>query len=649
MSRWCRAPADAVGRLDDEAFANAQCLVGIWLPLFASRWSRWFCPSTLTTASIPATALERRAARRPLREWAAVLNSGLARLSWAFMGTAHREAQGGVVALTISALGVVFGDIGTSPLYALKECVSPEHGFVQNRSDLLGVLSLIFWSLMLVVTFKYLMFVMRAHNRGEGGIFALLALMPERMRSPDGVRIGGIALLALLGAALLCGEGVITPAISVLSAVEGLEVATPAFRSAVVPITCALLVGLFAIQRYGTGAVGRCFGPIMLLWFGTLAGLGAWHASAHPEILSALSPHHAARFFSEHGWGGGLVLGSVVLAVTGVEALSADMGHFGVGPIRIAWSALVLPALVLAYFGQGAVLLSDPTATENPFFAMVPRGPWTVALVLLAGTATVIASQALISGAFSLIRQAVQLGYFPRVEIRHTSPHTEGQIYVPAVNWGLAVGCLLLVVTLQESSRLAAAYGVAVTGTMTATSIAFYAVARHTWGWPRATALPMLVLLLAIDLPFLGANLIKFSHGGYIPVLIGVGLLAIMLVWRKGHALVAQYHRRCPELTEFLSGLKPQMAIRVPGCGSVPHRAGFDRAGHLAPPRQAQPRAARDCDATHDQDGARPDRRGKPPLGASRRVEGLLPRDRALRLHGGARRRRASPRDRGQA
>ena len=481
------------------------------------------------------------------------------------MSTAHREAQGGVVALTISALGVVFGDIGTSPLYALKECVSPEHGFVQNRSDLLGVLSLIFWSLMLVVTFKYLMFVMRAHNRGEGGIFALLALMPERMRSPDGVRIGGIALLALLGAALLCGEGVITPAISVLSAVEGLEVATPAFRSAVVPITCALLVGLFAIQRYGTGAVGRCFGPIMLLWFGTLAGLGAWHTSAHPEILSALSPHHAARFFSEHGFGGGLVLGSVVLAVTGVEALYADMGHFGAGPIRIAWSALVLPALVLAYFGQGALLLSDPTATENPFFAMVPRGPWTVALVLLAGTATVIASQALISGAFSLIRQAVQLGYFPRVEIRHTSPHAEGQIYVPAVNWGLAVGCLLLVVTLQESSRLAAAYGVAVTGTMTMTSIAFYAVARHTWGWPRATALPMLVLLLAIDLPFLAANLSKFSHGGYIPVLIAVALLGIMLVWRKGHALVAQYHRRCPELTEFLSGLKPQIAIRVPG------------------------------------------------------------------------------------
>jgi KUP system potassium uptake protein len=470
-----------------------------------------------------------------------------------------------MAALTISALGVVFGDIGTSPLYALKECVNPEHGFVQTRADLLGVLSIIFWSLMLIVTAKYLLLVMRADNRGEGGVFALLALLPERILSPDGVRIGAAALLILIGAALLYGDGVITPVISVLSAVEGLELATSALRPAVIPITCGILLGLFAIQRYGTRAVGRLFGPVMVLWFGTLAGLGAWHVAAHPEILGALSPHHAARFFAEHGWRGGLVLGSVVLAVTGAEALYADMGHFGLRPIRRAWSALTMPALVLAYFGQGALLLTDPAATENPFFAMVPRGPWTVALVLLAAAATVIASQALISGAFSLTRQAVQLGYFPRVEIRHTSPDAEGQIYVPAVNWAMAVGCLLLVVTLQESSRLAAAYGIAVTGTMTITSIAFYAVARHHWGWSRAAALPMLALLLALDLPFLAANLIKFPNGGYIPVGIGVVLLGIMLIWRTGHALVAQYHRRCPKLTEFLCALTPEMAIRVPG------------------------------------------------------------------------------------
>ena len=481
------------------------------------------------------------------------------------MSAASPESRESQAVLTLSALGVVFGDIGTSPLYALKECVHPERGFVQTREDLLGVLSLIFWSLTLIVTFKYLMLVMRADNRGEGGIFALLALMPERMRTPDGLRIGVIAFVALLGAALLCGEGVIMPAISVLSAVEGLGVATSAFQPAVVPITCVLLIGLFAIQRYGTGAVGRLFGPVMLLWFATLAVLGAWHTSAHPEILSALSPHHIALFFARHGLDGIWVLGSVVLVVTGVEALYADMGHFGLRPIRRAWGALVWPALMLAYFGQGALLLSHPAEVENPFFGMVPRGPWTVALVVLSGAAAVIASQALISGAFSLIQQAVQLGYFPRVAIRHTSRGSKGQIYVPAVNWGLAVGCLLLVLVMQDSSRLAAAYGVAVTGTMVITSIVFCAVALTRWGWSRTAAFAALGLMLALDLPFLVANLVKFWDGGFVPVLIAAGVLTAMIVWWKGHALLMQYRRRCPALPRFLATLEQQVPARVPG------------------------------------------------------------------------------------
>ncbi|MGZ3426817.1 MAG: KUP/HAK/KT family potassium transporter, partial [Polyangia bacterium] len=345
----------------------------------------------------------------------------------------------GLSALALGALGVVFGDIGTSPLYALKECVHLEHGVAPSAANILGLLSLIFWALTLVVSIKYVTFIMRADNDGEGGILALLALVPNRLRSGGRWGVGALAAIVLFGAALLYGDGIITPAISVLSAAEGLEVAAPGFKRWVVPITCAVLLGLFTIQRHGTAGIGRVFGPIMLLWFLTMAVLGVRFIVRHPDVLRALSPTYAVAFAIDHGTATFVVLGAVVLAITGGEALYADMGHFGAKPIRLAWFALVMPALVLNYFGQGALLLHDPGARGNPFFAMVPAGALTYLLVVLSATATVIASQALISGAFSLTNQAVQLGYSPRVTIRHTSSTEYGQIYVPEVNWALGI------------------------------------------------------------------------------------------------------------------------------------------------------------------------------------------------------------------
>ncbi len=435
----------------------------------------------------------------------------------------HRASA---AALVLGALGVVFGDIGTSPLYTLKECMHAAGGEDASVADLFGILSLMFWALFMVVTVKYLMFVMRADHNGEGGIFALLAIVPERFRTSTGRsgRVTGMALLAVIGASLLYGDGVITPAISVLSAVEGLTIASPRLSSLVLPLTCGILVALFAIQKRGTGDVGKLFGPVMAVWFVTMAGLGIYHIIQKPEILSALSPHYGAYFFYRHGIHGMLILGSVVLAVTGGEALYADMGHFGIRPIRLAWTAFVLPSLVLGYLGQGALILRVPTAVEHPFFAQVPAGPLTYMLVLLSSAATVIASQALISGAFSLTRQAMLLGYLPRVTIKHTAYHTEGQIYIPEVNGLLAVGCILLVLTFRESVKLAAAYGIAVTGTMAITSILYYIVARHTWGWSRWRAGALLALFLSFDIPFLLANLFKFFEGGYVPMLIGAGL-----------------------------------------------------------------------------------------------------------------------------
>jgi KUP system potassium uptake protein len=485
-------------------------------------------------------------------------------------GSEERESgshgHGGVAALALAALGVVFGDIGTSPLYALKECVHSAHGVAPTHDNVLGTLSLIFWSLVMVVTVKYLTFVMRADNGGEGGILALLALVPERLRAPGSARLGWVAGLVVFGAALLYGDGIITPAISVLSAIEGLEVATTTLKPVVVPLTCLILILLFSVQRLGTAGIGKVFGPIMVLWFGALAVLGVSFIAGNLAVLQAVNPAYGARFFAANGLHGIGILGSVVLAITGGEALYADMGHFGRRPIRLVWYGVVLPALVLNYFGQGALLLAHPEAAASPFFAMVPKGPLTYALVALSTMATVIASQALISGAFSLTHQAVQLGYLPRVTVKHTSSETEGQIYVPQVNWGLAVACVALVLSFKESSRLAAAYGIAVTGTMGITSIVYFVVIRQTWGWPLSKALPLLVLFLAFDLPFFGANLLKFFDGGYIPILVGAVFFSLMVIWKRGRAFLARSVADIsPPLDDLFRKLDELDPVRVPG------------------------------------------------------------------------------------
>ncbi len=476
----------------------------------------------------------------------------------------------GLLALSLGALGVVFGDIGTSPLYTLQACLLSAGGKHVRTEDVFGILSLMAWALLLVVTIKYLSFILRADHQGEGGIFALLALVPERFRAHAGRRAGvtGVALLGVIGAALLYGDGVITPAISVLSAVEGLTLVSAAFKPWIVPLTCLILLGLFALQRRGTGNVGRLFGPIMVVWFMTLAALGLWHIGEYPAILRALSPHYALRFFAHHGAHGFLILGSVVLVVTGGEALYADLGHFGIVPIRRAWLGLVFPALLLGYLGQGALVLSHPAAIDNPFFAQVPTGVATIALVLLSSAATVIASQALISGAFSLTRQAMVLGYFPNVTVQHTSEQTEGQIYIPEVNALLALGCLLLVLTFRESVKLAAAYGIAVTGTMAITSVLFYIVARYRWQWAAWKAVLLLLFFLSFDIPFLGANLFKFFQGGYVPVLIGASLIAAMLIWNRGRTfLEEQYATRYPSFAAVRPQIQECLAQRVPGTG----------------------------------------------------------------------------------
>jgi KUP system potassium uptake protein len=484
----------------------------------------------------------------------------------------HDRSQGArLAALILGALGVVFGDIGTSPLYTLKECLHAAGGTKATPDDLFGILSLMFWSLFMVVTVKYLTFVMRADHHGEGGIFALLATVPERFRSraSKSGKVTAMALLAVVGASLLYGDGVITPAISVLSAVEGLAVASPRLAPLVLPLTCGILLALFTIQRRGTGDVGKLFGPVMVVWFLTMAGLGIYHIIQKPEILFALSPHHGIAFFLRNGIHSLLILGSVVLAVTGGEALYADMGHFGIRPIRLAWTTFVLPSLMLGYLGQGALVLRNPSAhvIENPFYAMVPaESIYTILLVGLSSAATVIASQALISGAFSLTRQAVLLGYLPRVTIKHTAYHTEGQIYIPEVNHVLGIGCILLVLAFRESVKLAAAYGIAVTGTMAITSILYYIVARHTWHWSRWRAGGLLVLFLAFDIPFLVANLFKFFEGGYVPMLIGAALIAGMLIWSRGrNTLLEQYSSRYPSLESAQPLIDRWLCSRVPG------------------------------------------------------------------------------------
>ena len=474
-------------------------------------------------------------------------------------GTEHHAPAGKLLPLAVGALGVVFGDIGTSPLYTLQMAGTETHG----PGDILGVLSLIFWGLTIVISVKYLTFIMRADNRGEGGILALLALIPEGTR-----RLTWITLMVVAGAALLFGDGIITPAISVLSAIEGLRQAAPdAFSTGlVVAITIAILIGLFSIQRRGTGAVGRLFGPVMIIWFVTIGVLGAVQIVHHASVLRALSPTYAVHYFVHNGWRGFPILGVVVLCLTGGEALYADMGHFGARPIRIAWITLAMPALVLSYFGQGALVLAEPAAIASPFFSMVPVGIWTYALVVLSTLATIIASQALITGVYSLTHQAIQLGLFPRVTIRHTSASAEGQIYVPVMNWGLAIACCLLVMMFQESTRLAAAYGLAVSGTMAITSVTYYLVTRRTWGWPVWKALPILLVFLAFDIPLFAANLLKFFDGGYVPVIVGAVFFVTMVMWRIGRTALADYTRlHSSPQDECLATVDQRVASRVPG------------------------------------------------------------------------------------
>jgi KUP system potassium uptake protein len=491
---------------------------------------------------------------------------------------AHHAAPHGadLWKLSLGALGVVYGDIGTSPLYALKETVTAPHGVVPGPENILGVLSLFFWSLTFVVTIKYLAFVMRADNEGEGGVLALLALAVRRpegkeptkektTESPIHRRAATLVVLGLFGSALLYGDGVITPAISVLSAVEGLTVATDAFSPFVVPITCAILVALFLVQKRGTSGIGAVFGPVTLIWFIAIGLVGAPWILRHPEILGALNPIHALRFFLAHRLHGFLVLGSVVLCITGGEALYADMGHFGVAAIRRAWLICVFPALLVNYFGQGALLLERPAAAENPFYAMVP-GPFLYPMVVLATIATVVASQALISGAFSLTRQAVQLGFLPRVTIVHTSGKTEGQIYIPEVNGLLMFACLALVLGFQKSSNLADAYGIAVTGTMSITSILFYSVARGRWGWSPLRAGAVLGMFLTFDLAFFLACSAKILHGGWFPLLVAGGILAVMLTWKKGRTLLGErIAAEALPLEIFLEDVAMTNPVRVPG------------------------------------------------------------------------------------
>ncbi len=468
--------------------------------------------------------------------------------------------------LTLAALGVVYGDIGTSPLYAMKECFVKPHGVEVNAANIFGILSLVFWSITFVIGVKYLVFVMRADNRGEGGVLALLSLViPREATEPvrGGKRV--LLLLGLFGAALLYGDGMITPAISVLSAIEGLEVATPVFDHFVMPITVVILIALFAVQKHGTARVGSIFGPATLVWFASIALSGAVWIAREPSVLGAVDPRHAVRFFLANGRQGFLVLGAVVLCITGGEALYADMGHFGKRAIRIGWYAVVFPALLLNYFGQGAILLRDPAAAANPFYAMVP-GALLYPMVVIATAATVVASQALISGAYSLTRQAVQLGYSPRITIVHTSGAEEGQIYVPEINNILMVSCIALVFAFQRSTNLAAAYGIAVTGTMAITSLLFYAFTRIRWGWSRLKAGSLLALFLCFDIAYLGANLAKVTHGGWVPLVVASVIFSVMTTWKWGRARLGEtFQTMTLPLDDFLEDVKTSGIARVPG------------------------------------------------------------------------------------
>ena len=478
--------------------------------------------------------------------------------------TAHR--RGGYLAfVALTALGVVYGDIGTSPLYALREAFHGPHGIPVTPVNVLGVLSLVFWSLILVVTIKYHVVIIRADNKGEGGILALMALVNgsriTRGLSPRRVMI----ILGIFGTALMYADGALTPAISVMGAVEGMIVATPTLSHLVVPFTLVILVGLFLIQSRGTARIGSVFGPVMLLWFGTIAVLGVTGIVRHPGVLAAISPDHAIRFFAEDLSRGFLVLGAVFLVVTGGEALYADLGHFGHNAIQVAWFSTALPALLLNYFGQGALLLDNPASAENPFYHLAPS--WALyPLIVLATGAAIIASQAVISGAFSLSRQAVQLGYIPRLKIEHTSSREIGQIYVPAVNRGLMVLTCVLVLGFQTSSNIAGAYGVALSTLMVMTTFMFYVMSREVWGWSFTRAALVAGLFLAMDIPFTLANALKIRHGGWVPLAIAVALYVVMTTWKWGRGLLAKrMMEKTVPLKLLLADLAAEPPLRVPG------------------------------------------------------------------------------------
>ncbi len=484
-------------------------------------------------------------------------------------------------ALALGALGIVYGDIGTSPLYAMRESFEG-HNIAVVQENVLGVLSLIFWSLMIVISVKYVVFVMRADNSGEGGILALTSLIrPASDDDGDHAKRARwiLILIGLFGTALLYGDGMITPAISVLSAVEGIHVATPALQPFAVPVAIIILLALFAIQRHGTGTIGSLFGPIMIIWFTTLALLGVMHLFDEPRVLGAINPAHAITYFSNNGIGGFLSLGSIFLVVTGSEALYADMGHFGKRPIQTSWFVVVLPALTLHYFGQGALLIDDPAAIDNPFYRMAPT--WALwPLLILATIATVIASQALISGAFSLTMQAVQLGYLPRTRILHTSETESGQVYIPSINWMLMVACVALVAGFRSSSGLAAAYGIAVAMTMVITTILFFTVTRDRWGWSLGKAGTVAGLLLLIDLAYFGANLFKIPHGGWVPIVIGLSIFVLMTTWKRGRELLGyRLHLGQLSLERFVENVNTTNPPRVPG-----EAVYLSRIGGSAPP-----------------------------------------------------------------
>jgi KUP system potassium uptake protein len=490
----------------------------------------------------------------------------------------HGHGNAGLAGLVVGAIGVVFGDIGTSPLYTLKEAFSPHYGLVANHDTVLGILSLVFWALMIVVTLKYVTIIMRADNEGEGGIMALMALAQRTL--PKGSKSAyAVGVLGIFGASLFFGDGVITPAISVLSAVEGLEVAAPQLHSWIVPITVAVLLLVFMGQRFGTEKVGRIFGPITILWFAALAVLGVVNILHEPEVLHALNPWWAANFFATHGAFGIFILGAVVLAVTGGEALYTDMGHFGAKPIRYAWYFFVLPALMLNYLGQGALVLEDPAAIRNPFYVGVPQ--WArFPMIGLATLATVIASQAVITGAFSIARQAMQLGYIPRMATKHTSSDTIGQIYIPWVNWALMVLVLGLVLSFGSSSALATAYGISVSATMLIDTLLLAIVARALWPNLRRVVLPLCALFLAIEVGFVIANGAKVLDGGWFPLVLGIVLFTMLRTWRRGRELLyAEIRKEGIQLDTFLPGLMLAPPVRVPGTavfliaqkGMVPH------------------------------------------------------------------------------